>query len=233
MDTTDKGSLPRSIGAVARLALGALAFATCASASAAFITTNEAGLDAIFSQSGFGTQTLDARFNASRSLVATNLLSIDSDPEFDSLSTFSVYSPGQTINLFFVDAITFCNVVGSFIGCAGGNVAVVSSSFAARADLGANLNAHEIGHNLGLDHMSGSATNLMNPAISSNSSLTSDQIAEILGSGLVQTDGTGQRFLSITPIVVLAAVPEPETWAMLLMGLLGMAGWTRRRRTSS
>lgn len=223
------GMVSRCFAAL-RVGLGGLLLCGAGGSWAGFITDNEAGLDAIFSQSGFGSSTIDARFNAPLSVANSALLSIDSDAEFSSLSSLSVFSPPKTINLFFVDTITFCGVAGSFIGCSStpGNVIVVSSSFAAGAQ-GAILEAHEIGHNLGLDHVAGSSTNLMNPIISSNSSLTASQITSILGSSLVQVSA-GQRFLSITPIAVVASVPEPQTWAMLSLGLLGVIGWVRRRK---
>jgi hypothetical protein len=203
-------------------------------ASAGFITNNESRLDTIFSQSGFGSTTIDTSFNAGLTVFNSALLSIDSDVEFDSLFNLSVYSGrnSKTINMFFVDAINFCGVQGSYAGCASnfGNLLVVSSSVAARADIGANLDAHELGHNLGLDHVNGSGTNLMNPFISSNFSLDAGQIQTILASTLVQTAGSGQRFLSITPIAIVASVPEPQTWAMLTLGLFGVTAWARRRQ---
>ena len=161
------------------------------------------------------------------------MLSIDTDAEFDSLFSLSVYSGrnSKTINMIFVDAINFCGTAGSFIGCGNtpGNLLVVSSSFAARADVGANLEAHELGHNLGLDHVNGSGTNLMNPSISSNFSFDAAKIQAILASSLVQTASNGQRFLSITPIAIVASVPETQTWAMFALGLFGVVTWARRR----
>ena len=219
--------------AALKAAVLGLALCGAGAASAGFITTNESGLDAIFSQAGFSGKTIDTRFNAGLTVADTALLSIDTDTEFDSLFNLSVYSgrSSQIMNMFFVDAINFCGSAGSFIGCGStpGNLLVLSSSFAARADLGANLGAHELGHNLGLDHVDGSGTNLMNPSISSNFSLDAAQIQAILASSLVQTAANGQRFLSITPIAIVASVPEPQTWAMLGLGLFGVMAWARRR----
>jgi hypothetical protein len=50
--------------------------------------------------------------------------------------------------------------------------------------------------------------------------LTGDQVAIILESPLVQTDPSGQRFIEITPIAIVA-VPEPAT-LLLLGGALGV-----------
>lgn len=210
-----------------------LALGGAGAASAGFITTHASGLDAIFSQAGFSGQTIDTSFNAGLNVANSALLSIDTDAEFDSLFSLSVYSGrnSKTINMIFVDAINFCGTAGSFIGCGNtpGNLLVVSSSFAARADVGANLEAHELGHNLGLDHVNGSGTNLMNPSISSNFSFDAAQIQAILASSLVQTASNGQRFLSITPIAIVASVPETQTWAMFALGLFGVMAWAQRR----
>lgn len=85
-----------------------------------------------------------------------------------------------------------------------------------------------MGHNLGLDHLGGD--NLMNAVLTGATMLTGTQVTTILNSPIVRFDGS-QRYISVTPIAVLAAaVPEPETWAMMLVGLLGVAGWARRRR---
>lgn len=232
MHATTMFSLLRRGAAMLQAGLAGLLVCGVGAAWAGFITTNEAGLDSIFAQSGFGSQTIDARFNAGRSVANTALLSIDSDAGFNSLFSLPVYSLPATINMFFVDTITFCGTGGNFIGCASnsGNVIVLDSSWAASASFGADLAAHELGHNLGLDHVTGSGTNLMNPIISTNFSLDAGQIATILNSSLVQTAAGGQRFLSITPIAVVAAVPEPQIWVMLGVGLLGITGWVRRRR---
>ena len=215
--------------AALRVVLSSLLLFAASASWAGFITNNEAGLDAIFSQSGFGASTIDTRFNASRSVANSSLLSIDSDAEFDSLSSLSVFSPPNTINIFFVDAITFCGGSGNFVGCAStpGNLIALQSSFASQAR-GAIGEAHEIGHNLGLDHVGSSGTNLMNPLISNNSSLDAAQISTILGSSLIQ-GAPGQRFLSITEIAIVASVPEPQTWMMFGLGLLGIVGWARSR----
>ncbi|MBC7705637.1 MAG: hypothetical protein H7274_17040 [Rhodoferax sp.] len=222
----------RALASVNAAVLG-LALGGAGAASAGFITTHAAGLDAIFSQAGFGGQTIDTSFNAGLNVANTALLSIDTDAEFDALFSLSVYSGrnSKTINMIFVDAINFCGAAGSYIGCGNtpGNLLVVSSSFAARADVGANLEAHELGHNLGLDHVNGSGSNLMNPSISSNFSLDAAQIQAILASSLVQTASNGQRFLSITPIAIVASVPETQTWAMFALGLFGVMAWARRR----
>lgn len=205
-------------------------------ASAAMVSFNEVAMDTIFSQASFGGRNIDIRFNTPLSVIAPSLLSIDSDAEFSgsapSLSALAVQLqiPNSTVSVFFVDAITFCGAPGtSIIGCGSnpGGLIALQSAAAARAN-GAVLMAHELGHNLGLSHLAGSV-NLMNSSITSATFLSESQANTILGSRLVLMDGA-QRYISITPVAVLAAVPEPHTWAMLSLGLLGVAGWARRRR---
>ncbi|MCB2005012.1 MAG: PEP-CTERM sorting domain-containing protein [Rhodoferax sp.] len=77
----------------------------------------------------------------------------------------------------------------------------------------------------------------MHPTITGASALNETQVGSFLDlttgaslSSILRDDG-GQLYISVTPIAVLAAaVPEPQTWAMMLAGLLGVAGWARRRQ---
>lgn len=242
--------LVRHALAVALVGSAGVAFASVALPATSpttdgFVTTWESDMESIFSGQSFVTAALnlsqaaftgiDIHFNAAESVTANSLLSIDSDAEFGgaglSLNTLSrdvVMVPNFTVSMFFVDAITFCGGPGvSIIGCGsnpGGLIALSSS--AAAGGKGAALLAHELGHNLGLSHLSDSS-NLMNSSVTGNSFLSVTQAMSILSSPLVQG---ASRTIFITPIaVVAAAVPEPETWAMMLMGLLGVAGLARRR----
>lgn len=229
-----------------RLALRALVagvvVAGSGAASAGFVTTFEDGMDSIFSQTSFGTRAIDIRFNPTQTVVAANLLSIDTDPEFDALTPLRAGLAANIVSVFFVDAITFCSGPGtSIIGCGStpGNVIALKSSSASSSGIGAKLMAHELGHNLGLDHVAGA--NLMNGTISNSSSslLNDDQVLNIfatkpmpgapLRNDIIQGDATNGYFISITPFAVVAAIPEPHTWAMLVLGLLGLAAWVRRR----
>lgn len=213
--------------------------------SAGFVTTTfESGLDDIFSQTSFGARPIDIRFNAALTVVANNLLTIDSDAEFDALSALRGGLTSNIVSVFFVDSIPFCGGPGgNIIGCGAtpGNVIALKSTSAANASIGANLLAHELGHNLGLDHVSGN--NLMNATISSfsltaGSFLNPDQVARIfetlpstggtLRNSIIQRDVSGGYFISITPFAVVAVVPEPETWLMMVLGLFGITLWLRR-----
>lgn len=232
--TTKFSSLSRLKPAIAGiLMLG------CGVAMSAVVTTNELKLEEIFSQAGFG-GTIDFRFTASKTLFNTALLTIDNEAEWETLRWFAGASAYPVVNMFFVDQIKWCGVnTTSIVGCAtvGGHDMMLDSGYAANPAYGGAIAAHELGHNLGLDHFDpNSNINLMNGNVHANGStaLTGGQISSILGSSLIQTDTLGQRFITVTPILVaasIAAVPEPETWAMMVAGLLGIAGWVRRRKS--
>ena len=103
--------------------------------------------------------------------------------------------------MFFIDTLDWCGFSSpSIVGCANrpGNDIVVESAFAAGGN-GTELNAHELGHNLGLEHET--FPNLMTSSINGNTTLTADQIATILASDLIQSDADG-KFILITPIAV-------------------------------
>jgi hypothetical protein len=92
--------------------------------------------------------------------------------------------------------------------------------------LGSVLIAHEIAHNLGLDHVSPPPPNLMNPTLKGDFSLTAEQVQAILASPLLQADGS-QLFITLTPIAV---VPEPATIYFAWVAALGLAASAARRR---
>lgn len=215
-------------------------------ASAGYVTSfNQTVLDDIFSQTSFGGYDIDIRFNAPLSIVAPVVADISSTAEFNGNNNFSLSwwadeleVPNFTVALFFVDTISYCGGPGgNIIGCGsrpGGLIALQSA--AAAGSNGSVLFAHELGHNLGLEHLL-VAGNLMHPSITGASTLSAAQVGSFIDltngdslNSIVRNDG-GQRYISVTPIAVLAAaVPEPQTWAMLLAGLLGVAGWARRQR---
>lgn len=208
--------------------LALLLAASSAGVQAGSVSKPEAGLDAIYGQASFGSSTIDIRFLPTQVLHNTSLLEINSDAEFDSLSDLAALN--GSISVFYVDSIVFCG--GSFntaiVGCGEqpGNVIAVESAIMA-GSLGDNILGHEMGHTLGLPHLSGSG-NLMNGSITNSSfTLTSAQVAIILQSPLVQIDGLGQRFVNITPFAVVA-VPEPGTWLLMALGIM-LLGAARRR----
>lgn len=211
--------------------------ALAASANAGFVTTNEAGMDSVFSQGSFGSNTVDIRFNPVQTIHNTALLVIDADQDVELFQLSAIAGANRSVGMFFVDSIGYCGgFTSTTVGCAltPGNVIALNSSYAANTSIGANLASHELGHAAGLFHVS-DANNLMNSFITaSNSVLLPTQVTTILNSGLIQFDSvTHQRFISITPYEVLADVsnvPEPGTWLMASLGLAFVAGAARRAK---
>ena len=190
-------------------------------AKSAFITTNESDLDAIFSQSSFGLMPIDIRIGLASELVLPDLLDITTDAEVNQL--FDMHIGGiNVVNFYFIDTISACggSISSSIVGCGEffGNDFVVESSFAA-GSFGGELLAHELGHNLGLDHRSGG---LMNSSLNNSTTLNDTEVSNIRSSQLVQTDG--QSFwIDINPVLIVASasiplpVPEPSTLVLLLL----------------
>lgn len=187
-------------------------------ASAATIDTAEARMDALMAQAGG----IDIRFNPSETIVNSALLIINTDQGLGMLFGLGP-EVSPTVNMFFVDAIDICGGVfdAAAVGCADqpGNNMVVENVDGDQAE----LNTHELGHNLGLPHIN-NQNNIMRPVDFGNTAFNADQINTILGSPLVQGPVDG-RFIEITPILV-TAVPLPTALVLLLsgIGVLGVAG---------
>lgn len=199
-------------------------------AKAAFVTTQEVGMDLIFSQPSFGANPIDIRFGPIETVVRPDLLNITTDAQI--IDVFNLFGGSPTVNFYYVDTVDSCggfnvNIVGC--GAFPGNDFVVESSFAASPVFGAELLAHELGHNLGLDHV---ATGLMAPVLNGDTTLTASEVATVLASPLVQSDING-LFIDVRPILILAedivAVPLPASVLMLLGGLVFLGGIGKRR----
>ena len=226
MSANLKTLMKTSKAIAATLALGAAATA----ANAGFITLNTDGLQQIYDQAN-----IQIRYNASQTIFSNELLVIDDDIEFNSLSNYEV--GGNTLSMFFVDAINFCGaVVPGIVGCAStpGTLITLDSGFVGSAPEGPTTMGHEVGHNLGLQHVDevvpGVGDNLMNPAtyVGNPAPLTQAQIDQILLSPLIQVDASNQqKYLSITPFAVVGAVPEPGSLALVLAGI-ALLGWRAR-----
>lgn len=204
---------------------------TVPSVQAATVTTNEAALDAIYSQATFGNSPIDVRFNATQTLVNANLLNIDTAAKSSTLFGLA-NAAGPAIDMFFVDTIDYCG--GSFnvniVGCGFVNAAglMIESAYAA-GSYGAELLAHELGHNLGLSH---GGCGLMGPSLNNNTCLNSAEVATILFSSLVQQDSNG-RYIEINPWLVTAAqVPLPAAGWLLIGGIGALVAARRRRKAA-
>jgi hypothetical protein len=219
---------------VALLAMGAIG-----SANAGFVTTNEAGLDAVYGQASFGASPIDIRFDSAITIYNSEFVNIDSGEEMDALGALGVNSP--IVSAFFVDDINFCGVaLPGIAGCAGvpGNFLVIASALSGPDGFDYGPNApqnvigHELGHNLGLDHDE-TEGNLLNASLQQTFGfLLPYQVAIILASPLVQIDGNGQRFIEIQPYAVVASVPEPSTYLMMGLGL-GIFAFIRNRKSNN
>ncbi|MGY5452528.1 hypothetical protein ACVFI8_16525 [Agarivorans sp. MS3-6] len=197
---------------------------------AAFITTNEAALDDIYSQASFGNRIIDIRIGTATELVFPELLDITTGAEVSQLFNQHL-GPANVVNFFYIDTISACGnfTSRSIVGCGEyfGNDFVVESSFAA-GRYGGELLAHELGHNLGLPHLAGSY--LMNPGLNNRTLITEPEVTRIFRSPLVQSDDSS-FWIDITPVLIVAEasrVSEPVS-AGLFMLILLLVTWRKQQ----
>ena len=134
---------PIMVLAAAMLALSS------ATATASFITIDQAGISAIFSQPSFGGTAVDIRFNSPRVIVDPELLDINSQAQLTALVNLAP-DPTPIVDAFFIDQLNACGfeqepmINGSYAGCAQlpGHVFVEASDYAALSP--APLMGHEL-----------------------------------------------------------------------------------------
>lgn len=178
-----------------------------ASASAATITIDGAKLTSIYSQASFGNTPITINVLSAATIYNSNLLNLTSDTDVSTLFNLGPDdAASRIVDAFFVDSIGACGGPGSsIVGCADrpGHDLVVNSSYAStdtnEVDLG-----HELGHNLGLMHVAGIDSDLMNPALYGSTYLSAAQASVVLYSHLVQTANDGSLFVNIRPVLVSA-----------------------------
>lgn len=209
--------------AAVRMTMAALAILLSPTiGEAAAVVIDEAGMNAIFSQASFGDTPISIRFNASKQIVAPELLVIDNLAELQALYSLAT-DPAPTVAAFFVDQINACATVeptvnGLVHGCAQLPGRFLVEEFHSAELTPDTLMGHELGHNLNLEHDFFDFGGLMGPLYPHGTSLREEQVAIILQSPLVQTDSTGQRFIQITPIAIVDT-PEPSTLSLLSAAL--------------
>jgi len=207
-------------------------------ADAAFVSTKEVEMDAIFGQASFGLNPIDIRYLPTVTYVDPNLLNINTSAKLSSL--FSLAPPPLAHNVYFVDTVDWCSGFNTgIVGCGSlpGNDFVVESGYASGSS-GAELLGHELAHNLALGHVGNNSSqdNLLNPVVGypgpNTTALTVAQANTILSRPTVQTDiSNGSLYIEIQPVLIVASlVPEPSSLALIL-GIFGMStlGFRRQR----
>lgn len=198
---------------------------------AAFITIDEAGMDAIYSQSSFGNTPIDIRIGGMIEHVDPTFLTLESQTKWNAV-TSSHYGAANVANFWFIDDITWCgNNFIFYVGCGEtpGNDFIVESAYADSL-FNAELLAHELAHNLGLGHNAGS-NNLMDAFLNGGTDLSASEVSRIFNSPLVQFDANG-FFIEVLPVLVVAVATQvnaPSVSVLLACVLLLL--WRRQGNT--
>ncbi len=212
--------------------MGLLATASAAVAVPTVVTTPN--ITPIYSQGSFGASPITVNYLPTITLLVWDgLRTIDNAGEYNTLKAMAP-SASPVVNAFFVVGINWCGAtLAGIVGCADqpGNFLTLDHTYMQGVGGAVDI-AHELGHNLNLPHVADPpgappGDNLMNPTLWGSTVLTAGQAAIVLASGLVQTDGGGNRFINIRPVSL--EVPEPATIAVLGFAVAAMVGARRRR----
>src|SRR5262249_15929533 len=115
--------LREAAATVSRLIVMALAILLSFSiGKAASVVTDEAGMNAIFSQTALEDTPISIRFNPAKQIVAPDLLVIDNLSELQALYSLAS-DPDPTVTAFFVDQLNACGSVEQDVGGAWGGCA--------------------------------------------------------------------------------------------------------------
>lgn len=231
-----------------RVAATLAAMAVCGSVSAATVNLAQldAELDTVFSQPIFrtdGRSPIDVRVSDGGLLINPRLSTINNTQDvvdllFNPLPIPDV--PGAAF-VFIIQNVTFCSVAGSsLVGCAvvGGSRSAVAlnaaknptQEFFQLVSSGAELFAHELGHNLGLRHRTGG---LMNEDLNGSVSINRREAIAISNSPLVQFDPNSGPYIDLVAIRIAPAVPVPlPAGGLLLGGGLALLLLGRRKRAA-
>lgn len=195
----------------------------------------EAEGDKIWSQAG-----IDLHFLPWMTLEETDYLTFDFDDFGAATAGFAL--PANTIRLVFVTSISDCGGVGGAFGCGyldANGVAIADSVFAFNGGIGRlDTIAHELGHNLGLDHDDFGAGGALNLMTSGATRTVPSAIGEITPDGIKTDQLTDAQIAEAKASLLIQRVdpnnPVPLPGTLALVGLaLASAGAAGRKRRHS
>jgi hypothetical protein len=162
----------------------------------------------------------------------SSLLDLNVDTEFGGPAA------GTVIRLLFVGVISSCGGPGTGIfGCgflSANGVAIADNVFSFNGGIGRlDTIAHELGHNLGLDHTTLGAGGALNLMSSGAVRSIPTSLLDIYPNGLQMDQLTAAQIAVAQSSPFLSPVPEPAVAILALVGfaaLFSKQKWTRRRR---